>query len=335
MNGKLVMSSSPHIRTIESVQSVMFDVLVALFPVAFVSVLLFGYQALVTMVVAVLSAMLAEAIWLRRLNLFGDGSAAVTGLLLAMTLPPAPPWWLIVAGSFAAIIIGKQFFGGIGKNIFNPALVGRAILLVSWGSRMAGPAVWPVPRFLNFPPFNTPVDINTVTAATPLAYSKEFLSTGQGEAMEFTLSQLFVGNVTGSLGEASAMALLIGACWLLYKRHIDWRIPGGYILTVFLMGLAFGGGFFENHLLTGLFHVLAGGVLLGALFMATDMVTSPVTPVGRIIFGVGCGAITMLVRLFGTYPEGVTFAILIMNALTPIIDNFTIPRKFGEVKGSA
>jgi Na+-translocating ferredoxin:NAD+ oxidoreductase subunit D len=322
MNGKLVISSSPHIRTIESVQSVMIDVLVALFPVALVSVLLFGYQALVTMAIAVVSAMLAEAIWLRKLDFFSDGSAAVTGLLLAMTLPPAPPWWLVVAGSFAAIIIGKQVFGGIGNNIFNPALVGRAILVVSWGSHMSG-RIWPVPK-----PFAFGMDISAVTTATPLA--------GQEQALNTTLGQLFIGNVAGSLGETSALALLFGAAWLLYKGHIDWRIPGGYIGTVFVFGAVLGGGFYGNsHLLTGFFHVLAGGVLLGALFMATDMVTSPVTTRGKLIFGVGCGLITMLIRLFGSLPEGVTFAILLMNAVTPIIDNFTLPKKFGEVRRSA
>ncbi len=321
MNGKLVISSSPHIRTIESVQSVMIDVLVALFPVALVSVLLFGYQALVTMAIAVVSAMLAEAIWLRKLDFFGDGSAAVTGLLLALTLPASPPWWLVMVGSFCAIIIGKQVFGGIGKNIFNPALVGRAILVVSWGGHMVG-RIWPVPK-----PFAFGMDVSTVTTATPLA--------GEAVALETTLGQLFIGNVAGSLGETSVLALLFGAFWLLYKGHIDWRIPGGYIGTVFILGVAFGGGFYENHLLTGLFHVMAGGVLLGALFMATDMVTSPVTTRGRLIFGVGCGLITMLIRLVGSLPEGVTFAILLMNAVTPIIDNFTLPKKFGEVKRSA
>ncbi len=299
----------------------MVDVLVALFPVALVAVLLFGHQALVNMAIGVVTAMAVEAIWLRKLDLFGDGSAAVTGLLLAMTLPASAPWWLVVVGAAAAIIIGKQVFGGTGNNIFNPALVGRAILLASWGARLAGP-VWPVPK-----PFNFGVDISAVTTATPLA--------GQAEALKVTLGQMFVGNVAGALGETSALALLIGGFWLLYKGHIDWRIPGGYIATVFIMGAVFGGGAYLNPLTTGLFHVLAGGVMLGAFFMATDMVTSPVTPAGKLVFGVGCGLFTMLVRLFGAYPEGVTFGILIMNALTPIIDNLTIPRKFGEVKKSA
>ncbi|MDW7740000.1 MAG: RnfABCDGE type electron transport complex subunit D [Bacillota bacterium] len=321
MEKKMLVSSSPHIRTIESVQSVMTDVLIALFPVALMSVLLFGYKALLTMIISVVTAMLVEAIWLRKRDIFSDGSAAVTGLLLAMTLPPAPPWWLVVIGAAAAIIIGKQVFGGIGYNIFNPALVGRAILVVSWGGHMVG-RIWPQPQ-----PFAFGADISAVTMATPLA--------GQEEALAVSLTQLFVGNVAGCLGETSALALLIGGLWLFYKGHIDWRIPGGYLGTVFILGVLLGGGFYENNFLTGLFHVLAGGVMLGALFMATDMVTSPVTPRGRLIFGIGCGLITMLIRVWGTMPEGVTFAILIMNAVTPIIDNFTVPRQFGGVKKSA
>lgn len=321
MDKKMIVSSSPHVRTIESVQSVMTDVLIALFPVALMAVLLFGYRALVTMAVSVATAMLVEALWLRKRDLFSDGSAAVTGLLFAMVLPPAPPWWLVVVGSASAIIIGKQVFGGIGYNIFNPALVGRAIVVVSWGGHLVG-RVWSQPQ-----PFAFGFDVSTVTGATVLS--------GQEEALAVNLSRLFIGNIAGCLGETSALALLIGGIWLFYKGHIDWRIPGGFIGTVFIMGLVFGGGFYNNHLFTGLFHVLAGGVMLGALFMATDMVTSPVTPKGRLIFGIGCGLITMLIRLWGTMPEGVTFGILIMNAVTPIIDNFTVPHQFGGVKKNA
>ncbi len=321
MDSKFVVSSSPHVRHSDSVQSVMTDVLIALFPVAVMAVLLFGYQALVTMIISVATAMIVEFLWLRNGNIFGDGSAAVTGLLFAMVLPPSPPWWLVVVGAATAIIVGKQVFGGVGYNVFNPALVGRAIVVVSWGGHLAG-AVWSQPE-----PFKFLADISAVTQASPLA--------GQGEALAVSLSQLFVGNVAGCLGETSALALLLGALWLYYKGHIDWRIPAGYIGMVFLMGAIFGGGFYNGHLFTGLFHVLAGGVLLGALFMATDMVTSPITPMGRLIFGIGCGLITMLIRLWGTLPEGVTFAILIMNALTPLIDKFTVPVQFGGVKKSA
>ncbi len=318
---KLIVSSSPHVRFIESTRSIMVDVLIALFPVALVSVFLFGYRALLIMAVTVFTAMLTEAIWLKKRDLFGDGSAAVTGLLLAMVLPVNIPWWMAAIGAVAAITIGKQVYGGIGHNIFNPALVGRAILFVSWGSYMGG-NIWPVPRLFQFG-----ADIAAMTSATPLA--------NEGEALNVSFSQLITGNVAGCLGETSALAILLGAFWLFSKKHIDWRIPGGYLGTVFVMGALFGKGFYHGCLATGLFHLLAGGVMLGAFFMATDMVTSPVTPSGKLVFGVGCGLITMIVRLFGTFPEGVTFAILIMNALTPVIDNFTVPKVFGEVRGGA
>ncbi len=306
MEAKLVVSSSPHLRAPETVQSVMIDVLVALFPAALAGVIFFGWRGLLTMVLGMLSAMVAEAIVLKKKNIFGDGSAAVTGLLLAMTLPPAPPWWLVVIGGVVAILIGKQVFGGIGNNIFNPALVARAILMASWAGHMT---TWLRP-------------LDLATAATPLATGVEGTS----------FINLFVGAVPGSLGETSAFALLLGAAWLFYKGHIDWRIPGGYLGTVFLMGTFFdGSGSLMQMISMGLFHMLAGGVMLGALFMATDMVTSPVTARGRLIFGIGCGFINMLIRLFGAYPEGTTFAILLMNAVTPLLDNLTLPRKFGEV----
>ncbi len=321
MDNKLVISSSPHIRSMESVQGVMIDVLIALFPAALMAVLLFGYKALVTMVISVATAMLVEALWLRKRDIFSDGSAAVTGLLFAMVLPPAPPWWLVVVGAASSIIIGKQVFGGIGYNIFNPALVGRAVVVMSWGGHLVG-RIWSQPQ-----PFAFTADISAITTATPL--------NGQEDALAVSLTNLFIGNVAGCLGETSALALLLGAAWLFYKGHIDWRIPGGFIGVVFIMGTLFGGSFYGGALTTGLFHMLAGGVMLGALFMATDMVTTPVTPKGKLIFGIGCGLITMMIRLWGTMPEGVTFAILLMNAVTPIIDNFTVPKQFGGVKKSA
>ncbi|MEW5920088.1 MAG: RnfABCDGE type electron transport complex subunit D [Bacillota bacterium] len=309
MERKLVVSSSPHLKSPEDIQSIMVDVLVALFPVALMAVFLFGYRALATMVIAMLAAMVTEAIILRKGNLFGDGSAAVTGLLLAMTLPPAPPWWVVVVGSAVAIGIGKQIYGGIGNNIFNPALVGRAVLIVSWSGHIAG-NVWLKPV-----PFGFTADM--VTQATPLATKAA------------SLGNLFIGTVSGSLGETSALALIIGGLWLYHRGHIDWRIPGSFVAVVFILG------FFDGGFSMGLFHVLAGGVLLGALFMATDMVTSPVTPVGKLVFGAGCGLVTMVVRLFGSLPEGVTFGILLMNGLTPLIDNLTLPKRFGEVSKSA
>ena len=308
MERKLVVSSSPHLKSPEDIQSIMVDVLVALFPAALMAVFLFGYRALITMVVAMVVAMATEAIILRKGDFFGDGSAAVTGLLLAMTLPPAPPWWVVAIGSIVAIAIGKHIYGGLGSNIFNPALVGRAVLVVSWGSYIAG-NVWLKPV-----PFGFTADL--VTRASPLVTNKA------------SLLDLFIGTVPGSLGETSALALIVGAIWLFYKGHIDWRIPGGFIGVVFIFGLCSGG------FTAGIYHILAGGVMLGALFMATDMVTSPVTPAGKLIFGIGCGVITMLIRLFGSLPEGVTFGILLMNGLTPLIDNLTLPKKFGEVKKS-
>jgi electron transport complex protein RnfD len=284
------------------------DVLLALFPAAFAGVVFFGWMGLFTMVLCMVSAMVTEAVILRQKNIFGDGSAAVTGLLLAMCLPPAPPWWLTVIGGVVAIVIGKQVFGGIGNNTFNPALVARAILMVSWAGHMTG--------------WLSPMDL--VSSATPLPLAAKGVST--------SLLSLFIGTVPGCIGETSAFALLLGAAWLFYKGHICWRIPGGYIGVVFLMGMFFSGfGGIATMISMGLFHVLAGGVMLGALFMATDWVTTPVTPRGKLIFGIGCGVITMLVRLYGVYPEGVTFAILLMNAVTPLIDNATLPRKFGEV----
>lgn len=308
METKLVVSSSPHLKTPESVQSVMIDVLLALSPAAIAGVVFFGWTALFTMVLCMVVALVTEAVILRQKNIFGDGSAAVTGLLLAMTLPPAPPWWLPAIGAVVAIVIGKQVFGGIGNNIFNPALVARAVLVVSWAGHMTG--------------WLSPIDL--ASAATPLPLAATGVST--------SLLDLFIGSVPGCIGETSALALLVGAAWLFYKGHICWRIPGGFISMVFLMGMFFGGGATLAAMVsTGLFHLLAGGVMLGALFMATDMVTSPVTPRGKLIFGIGCGLITMLIRLFGVYPEGVTFAILLMNALTPLLDNMTLPRKFGEV----
>ena len=309
MERKLVVSSSPHIKSPETIQSIMVDVLIALFPVALMAVFLFGFRALATMVIAMLAAMATEAIILRKGNFFGDGSAAVTGLLLAMTLPPAPPWWVVAIGSVVAIGVGKHIYGGIGNNIFNPALVGRAVLVVSWGTHVAG-NVWTRPV-----PFGFTAD--AVTQASPLI------------TYNASLGDLFMGTVSGALGETSALALIIGAIWLFYRGHIDWRIPGSFIGIVFILGL-FDGGF-----TMGLYHVLAGGVLLGAFFMATDMVTSPVTPVGKLVFGLGCGIVTMAIRLFGGMPEGVTFGILLMNGLTPLIDNMTLPKKFGEVKKSA
>lgn len=308
---KFVVSSSPHLRSPETVRNIMFDVLTALFPVVLAGVAIFGYKAAITVLLTALSAMVTEAIVLRNKNIIGDGSAAVTGVLLGLTLPPALPWWMAVFGAVVAILIGKHVFGGLGNNLFNPALVGRSILVISWAGPMTN--------------WLSPAIFDGVSAATPLA---------GGESKLFSM---FTGHIAGSIGETSAVAILLGALWLFYKGLISWHIPTGFIAAAFIMGGLFRGygpaGMPEGFFAAGLFHVLAGGLLLGAFFMATDMVTSPITRKGQLIYGVGCGVITMLIRLFGSFPEGVTFGILLMNGVTPLIDYLTIPRRFGEVRG--
>ena len=303
MENRLLVSPSPHLKSPENIKSIMIDVLIALFPAAVAAIIFFRHHALLTMLVCTVAAMLTEAIILRSKNIFGDGSAAVTGLLLAMTLPPAPPWWLCVIGAVLAIVVGKQVFGGIGNNIFNPALVGRAILLVSWTGHMTG--------------WLAPVDLTST--ATPLA------SPSAASLVDLSLAP-WEGR-----WEKRACWHCLGAAWL-YRGHINWRIPGGYLLVVFVMGALLS----AEIILSGKrpFSCNDRRSRTGGIFMATDMVTSPVTPKGQLIFGLGCGLVTMLVRLYGNYPEGVTFAILLMNALTPLLDNLTLPRKYGEVAKS-
>lgn len=322
----LVVSSSPHIRAPESVSRIMWDVNLALVPAAFAAVYFFGAPALSTMLLAVLSCVVFEALFLR---LFGkpititDGSAVVTGLLLAFNLPPSVPWWLAVAGGFVAMFLGKHVYGGLGCNPFNPALVARVVLLIAW------------PTFMTtFPaPFGGRGGADAVSTATPLGLLKTDVTMGLHlrNSASISLSDLFVGNVPGSLGEVSALALLLGAGYLLIRKVISWHIPVAYIGTV----VVFSSIYWLNDPTTyanPAFHVFSGGLMLGALFMATDMVTTPVTNRGMLIFGVGCGLLTMIIRFYGGYPEGVSFSILFMNALTPLIDRFTKPRVLGEVK---
>ncbi|RQD67901.1 MAG: electron transporter RnfD [Tindallia sp. MSAO_Bac2] len=302
---KFVISSSPHVRSPETVQKIMIDVLIALVPAVVAAAVFFREEAIIPIIICLVAAMGTEFVLVRKGGFFSDGSAAVTGVLLALTLPPGVAWWICVIGSATAIILGKYIFGGLGSNTFNPALVGRAILLASWGGRMT--------EWLG------PIDLRST--ATPLA------DPGYGTP----LMDLFTGNVAGCLGETSAIALLLGGAYLMYKKHINWRIPGTYIVSAFIIGTLLSPMGTQFDVTSGLFHVLAGGLLLGAIFMATDMVTSPVTTKGQLIFGAGCGILTVLIRIYGMYPEGVTFAILIMNALTPLIDGATKPRIYGEV----
>ncbi|MEW6229008.1 MAG: RnfABCDGE type electron transport complex subunit D [Bacillota bacterium] len=312
-DAELIVSSSPHQRTAVSTPVIMSDVVLALMPAALAGVWFFGLRAFAMMVLCVAAAVGTEA-GLQRLMkrpvTVGDYSAVVAGLLLALVLPPDLPLWMGVIGAVFSMAIAKFIFGGLGQNIFNPALIGRAVLLASWPVFMTRWR-WPI--------FSAPwiPDFDAVSSATPLA----LLKLG---GIRTPYLNLFLGNVAGSIGETSALAILVGAAYLLYRGHISLRIPVSFIGTVAVLTALLGQD--------PLFHVLAGGLMLGAFFMATDYVTSPVTPKGQIIFGMGCGVLTVFIRLYGGYPEGVCYAILIMNAATALIDRSTMPRKFGEVR---
>ncbi|MBU0628626.1 MAG: RnfABCDGE type electron transport complex subunit D [Nanoarchaeota archaeon] len=300
---KLTVSTNPHIRDENSVNKIMWNVVLALVPAVIAGVYFFKIKALVVILVSVIAAVLTE-IAIQKLRkqkiTVKDGSAVLTGLLLALVLSPIVPWWIPFIGSIFAIAIGKQIFGGLGHNIFNPALAGRAFLVISW------PAI-----------MTTWLLVDGTTGATPLGLLKlGGVNTGY--------LQLFLGNIGGCVGETSAIALLIGAAFLFYKKIIDWRIPAAYLGTVLIIALIFGKD--------PMFHLLAGGLLIGAFFMATDYVTSPITKNGKLIFGFGCGLITMILRLFSGYPEGVMFSILLMNAANPLIERFTRPMPFGSKK---
>ena len=308
---KLIVSSSPHIRTPRGTQQIMLDVIIALMPALVVAVIVFGLKALLVTCVSVVSCVVFEFCYrklLKKSDSVMDLSAVVTGMLLAFCLPYTFPWWATVIGAFFSIVLVKQLFGGIGKNIWNPALAGRAFLLISYAVLMT---TWTDKA-------------DAATFATPLA------SLHAGTLAPDSLGSLFIGTVGGSLGEVSALALLLGGAWLVYRKVISLRIPVMYVGTVAVLTLIFSRG--NNHILWMLQNVLSGGLLLGAIFMATDYCTSPVTPNGQIIFGVGCGLLTVLIRYFGGYPEGVSFAILIMNCCTWLIDQHTAPRRFGVTK---
>lgn len=301
----LTVSLSPHVRSENTTQKIMLSVCAALLPALIFAIFRFGWSALVTVLLSVGSAVLSEALMqklLKRPITIADGSAAVTGLLLAMTLPAGCPWYVPVLGAVFAIVIAKQVFGGLGDNFVNPALAGRAFLLASFPASMtAYPAV-----------------ADAVSSATPL--SGEFAGT-----VDYV--QAFLGCIGGSIGEVSKLALLIGAAFLIVRRIIDWRIPLAYLGTLAALNWIFGQPVLDA--------VLLGGSVLGAFFMATDYVTSPVTGLGRVIYGVGIGVINFAIRTWGAYPEGVTYAILLMNIAAPLIERVTRPRKYGEVKQRA
>lgn len=323
INEKLIVTESPHVRGRSTTSRVMLDVCIALIPALLAGTIIFGYRALAMAMVCMLSAVGFEWLWckiLKKPNSVGDFSAVVTGLLLALNLPVTIPYWIAIIGTAFAIIIVKQFFGGIGHNFMNPALAARAFLLSSWAGQMT---TWVNP-FSDTAVFFPAVD--AMTSATPLYMLKE------GATTDFpSYLQMFLGQTGGCIGEVSTLALLIGAAYLLMRRVISIRIPGAYLLTFGFFTFMLGG---KGGLFTGdaLRHVLSGGVMLGALFMATDYVTTPYTKKGQIIFGIGCGLITAIIRLYGGYPEGASYAILLMNVVSPLIDKYTAPRRFGAVK---
>ena len=307
----LTVASSPHIRGNFRTNRIMADVMIALTPALAVGVVRFGMDALILTLVCMASAVAAEWVYgklTRTRNTTVDGSALVTGMLLAMTLPHTCPLWLGAAGSIFAIVFVKCLCGGLGQNIFNPALAARAAMM----------AVYPVglTRFM---------DIDGITAATPLHHMV------MPALPEQTVAQMFLGNCPGSIGEISALALIAGGCYLVYRKVISLRIPVAYLGTLAVLTLVFHKT--DAPIDWMLYSLLSGGVMLGAIFMATDYATSPATPMGQIVYGIGCGALTVLFRYFGLFPEGVTYAILLMNAFVWFIDRLTPIRRFGTVKG--
>ena len=310
---KLTVASSPHIRGNFRTNRIMLDVVRALMPALCVGILMLGIRALIVTLISIASAVLAEYAYSRitkTRNTVVDGSAIVTGLLLAMTLPHTVPYWQAALGSVFAIVVVKCLCGGLGQNIFNPALAARALLLL----------VWPVglTRYMG---------VDGVSAATPLHHMV------MPALPEESLLDMFLGNCPGSIGEISALALLVGGGYLVYRKVISVRIPVAYLGTVAVLTLVFFKT--ENALSWMLYSLLSGGVMLGAIFMATDYATSPATSVGQIVYGIGCGALTVFFRYNGIFPEGVTYAILLMNAFVWIIDRYTAPRRFGVKKGDA
>lgn len=307
MNNLLAITSSPHFRSKTTTRNLMLDVLLALLPTLVASVVIFGVRSLLLCAVCIAACMGFEYLYRKLLGLsftLTDMSAAVTGLLLAFNLPVKLPLWMAVVGCFVAIVIIKQLFGGLGKNFANPAIVGRIVLLISFATPMT---TWLLPK--------NSITPDVVTGATPLSLLKETAS-----ALP-TYLEMFLGQIGGSLGETCKLTLLIGGIYLVARKVITATEPLAFMATVFVLSWALGAD--------PVFQLLAGGVILGAIFMGTDYVTTPTTETGKLLFGIGCGLITVVIRLYASYPEGVSFAILLMNILTPHIDNLTRIKAFG------
>lgn len=318
---KLIVSLSPHVHGGDSVQRNMYGVCIALVPALLASLWFFGLGAAIVLATSVLACVLFEwaiAKFLLKSHrcTICDGSAVLTGLLLGFNLPSNLPLWIIIIGALVAIGVGKMTFGGLGCNPFNPALVGRVFLLISFPVQMTS---WPLPGQL------TELGADAVTGATPLAE----LAAGNLDAIP-SATDLLLGNTGGSLGEVSALCLLLGLAFMLWRKIITWHIPVSILGTVAVF-TAILWGVDSNQFANPLFHLLTGGMMLGACYMATDYVTSPMTHKGQIIYGICIGLLTVVIRLWGAYPEGMSFAILIMNAFTPLINNYCKPKRFGEV----
>ena len=321
MQKKLVVTSSPLLRnTAVSTRGLMGDVVVALLPTALAAVWFFGAGALSLILVSVASAVLAELVYQRlthQESTISDLSAVVTGLLLAFNLPANAPWWMGAVGSVIAIVLVKQMFGGLGQNFINPALAARTVLMLSWAGLMAATAVPAGGQMFGL----VTVEADAVASATPLANS------------HYSLWQLFIGEVPGMLGETCKLTLILGGVYLIVRRVIDWRVPVSFIVTAFILfWIKTGSIYLPGSTDSALYQLLSGGLLLGAFFMATDYVTCPFTKWGRVIMGIGCAAMLFVIRTFGSYPEGCSFAILFMNVCTPLIDKWTTPKTFGTVK---
>ena len=325
-NLKLIATSNPHIRGSETTRSIMLDVIIAMLPALAFAIFNFGLRALTLTAVSVVGCVFWEWLYrklMKKPQSIGDLSSVVTGMLLAFVCPVQMPYWMILIGDFFAIIVVKQLFGGIGKNFLNPALAGRAVLLASYAGTMTS---WVDPAAGKAPIIGSVADV--VTTATPLAVMK----TGDFAALTdtYNVGNMFIGQIPGSLGEVSALALLIGGAYLIWRKVINWQTPVSYIATVAVLTFLFpkqGSG-----LEWMLYSVFGGGLFLGAFFMATDYATSPVTKKGQLIFGIGCGLFTVLIRYFGSYNEGVCYSIMVMNLLVALIDKYTKPTRFGVVK---
>ena len=322
-NLKLIASSSPHIRSNENTRSIMLDVIIAMLPALVWAIYNFGFKALISVVVSIVACLFWEWLYrklLKKPQSIGDLSAVVTGMLLAFVCPPELPWWALVIGAFFSIVVVKQLYGGIGCNFLNPALAGRAILLASYATAMT---TWTLPT--------SKVD-TVVSTATPLAIMKEGTVEKFTElTANYSVGDMFIGRIGGSLGEVSALALLLGFVWLLIRKVISWHTPVAFIGTVAILTLISAPAGIDN-VQYMLYNVFGGGLMLGAFFMATDYATSPVTKPGQLIFGIGCGLITCFIRRFGSYPEGVCYSILIMNCTTWLLDKYIRPTIYGAVK---